>query len=82
MSTGRIKFSKVVGLTAIAATAAISLSAVTLNAYAGTSPRERGEVNLSTTGIAPTYTDLSTLIIAGYEYPDPSRIAPKPASAP
>lgn len=82
MSTGRIKFSKVVGLTAIAATAAISLSAVTLNAYASTSPPKQQQVNLTNTGIAPTYTDLSTLIIAGYESPETSTIATKPASAP
>ncbi len=82
MSTGRVKFSKVMGLTAIAATGAISLSAINLTAHASTAPPQQQQANLTNTGIAPTHTDLSTLIIAGYEYPDPSRIAAKPALAP
>ena len=82
MSTGQVKFSKIMSLTVIAATGAVGLSAINLNAHASTSSPKQGQANLVNTGIAPTHTDLSTLIIAGYEYPDSSRIAPKPASAP
>lgn len=82
MNTGRIRLSVAIGLAAVALMGAVGLSVTSANAQGVNTPPGGSRVELTNTGIAPTQTDLSTLIIGGYESPETSTVAAKPASAP
>lgn len=75
MKTGRTRLSAAIGVPALALMAAVGLHVTNAQPQVNTGAPPGSQIK-------PSHTDLSTLIIVGYESPETSTVVAKPASAP